>query len=212
MHKGFAAVYILVGILVLAAVAGGIYYFGKSQAPKPQVQNPTVVPQVPQPVVTVQSTLAPDATANPDLIGANWKTYRSQYFSIQHPNSWEVRKSFFSGLGIEDIGISKTLPETDKQKYEFNEFLITVSDKTRDEIELYINELLKIEKTEEISIDGKVGEKMTGLRKVNGAETGQVREILYLDNQDKKYVFIFTTSKSNFDEFHQILSTFRFLP
>ncbi len=36
MQKGNTLIFLLIGILILAGVAGGAYYFGKSQSPKPQ--------------------------------------------------------------------------------------------------------------------------------------------------------------------------------
>lgn len=38
-QAGFAPVLVLIGIMVIMAIAGGAYYFGKSQTPKPQSQN-----------------------------------------------------------------------------------------------------------------------------------------------------------------------------
>lgn len=38
-QKGFAPILVLVGILVLAMIVGGVYYFGKSQVSKSQTQN-----------------------------------------------------------------------------------------------------------------------------------------------------------------------------
>ncbi|MBI4035555.1 hypothetical protein HY383_01275 [Candidatus Daviesbacteria bacterium] len=75
MQKGFASVLVLIGILVLTAVAGGAYYLGKSQVTKPQPQNPVVVSPT------------PDETAN-------WKTYTSQYgYSFKYPESWGATES-----------------------------------------------------------------------------------------------------------------------
>lgn len=59
MQKGFAPIIILVGIVVLAGVAGGAYYFGKSQAPKPQLPNPVVTSQASQVTPSMQSTVFP---------------------------------------------------------------------------------------------------------------------------------------------------------
>lgn len=77
-QKGFAPVLILVGILVLGMVAGGAYYFGKSQVSKPQPQNPVIASQIPQPVSSPSA--SPDETAS-------WKTYTNNNFtfSIKYP-------------------------------------------------------------------------------------------------------------------------------
>ena len=76
---------ILIGILILAGVAGGAYYFGKSQAPKSK--NPVVTSTSPTPDASPAPTGAEET--------ANWKTYtNTQYsYSISYPDSWEVREA-----------------------------------------------------------------------------------------------------------------------
>ncbi len=85
MQKGSVVIFILIGILVLAGVAGGAYYFGKSQTPKPQPQNQVVASQTPQ------QTVVPQATPSDET--ANWKTYNSYEsdFSMQYPPNWTVK-------------------------------------------------------------------------------------------------------------------------
>lgn len=39
MQKGFARVLFLIGLLIIALVAGGAYYFGKSQTPQPTITS-----------------------------------------------------------------------------------------------------------------------------------------------------------------------------
>lgn len=83
MQKGFGSILILVGILVLAAVAVGAYYFGKSQTLKPQIQNPVAVSQTPQPIST--------PSASQDEI-SNWKTYTNDKynFSFKYPKEASI--------------------------------------------------------------------------------------------------------------------------
>lgn len=38
-QKGFSSLLIVLGIILILSIAGGVYYFGKSQIPKPQPQN-----------------------------------------------------------------------------------------------------------------------------------------------------------------------------
>lgn len=109
MQKGFVPVYLLIGVLILAALGGAYYlqskeallHFGKSQTPIPQTQNPVVVSQTPQ--------ASPNETANPDLIGANWKTYINQSFrfSMKYPNDWIVKEN-----GSNSIWVTNTNSET----------------------------------------------------------------------------------------------------
>lgn len=79
MQKGQTPVLILVGILIIMAVAGGAYYLGKSQAPKPKPQNSVVTSQTPQ--STPISFLTPDLTIN-------WKQYLGSDFTFKYPSSW----------------------------------------------------------------------------------------------------------------------------
>lgn len=53
MHrqKGFAPILIVVGILVIIVISGGAYYFGKFQALKSPLQNPTITSQTPKPTI-----------------------------------------------------------------------------------------------------------------------------------------------------------------
>lgn len=78
MQKGFLLIWILVGVLVIVAVAGGAYFLGRQTTPKP---SPAPVSQ------NVQPTPTPDETANPDSIGANWKIYEDLElgFSLKYP-------------------------------------------------------------------------------------------------------------------------------
>lgn len=67
MQRGFSPILILVGILIIVAVTGGAFYFGR-QTTKPQfISNPEVSP-------------SPAETAN-------WKTYTSSFgYSFKYPS------------------------------------------------------------------------------------------------------------------------------
>ncbi len=78
MQKGSVVIYILVGILILAAL-GGAYYFGKSQSVKPVATlpaNPVVTSQTPQPIAQI----------------ANWKTYTNDelQYTFKYPPDWQI--------------------------------------------------------------------------------------------------------------------------
>ncbi len=81
-QRGFSAILILVGVLIMAAVAGGAYYFGRQTVSNPQPQNPVVVSQTPQPTSVSQATPIP----SPDQT-TNWKTYtNTKYgYSFKYP-------------------------------------------------------------------------------------------------------------------------------
>lgn len=84
---GQVQVLIMAGIVILIAVAGGIFYLSRVSAPKPQIQTPveTSSPQ-PSPLSTETSMKVEDPTAN-------WKnfTYTIASISFKYPNSWYVQ-------------------------------------------------------------------------------------------------------------------------
>lgn len=81
MHqRGQILVWIIVGLLTITGVAGAAYYLGKSQNP---VTYQTTLP-------THTPSSSPSAT--PDET-ANWKTYKSDKFSISYPADWSVDAS-----------------------------------------------------------------------------------------------------------------------
>lgn len=83
MQKGQAVLWIVVGILIIIAVAGGAYYLGSLKNQQAvsfgnKSQNSVVTSQTSQPT--------------PDKI-ANWKTYtvEANNFSIKYPANWEFK-------------------------------------------------------------------------------------------------------------------------
>lgn len=84
MQKGQILIWMVVGVLVIA-IAGGIYYLGRSNSTK-QSATPTVVSQTPQPTPSP----TPDETAN-------WKIYTntngSVSYKIQYPDDWVIEES-----------------------------------------------------------------------------------------------------------------------
>ncbi len=87
-QKGFSPLVIILGIILIIGIAGGAYYFGKSQTKKPEASsspNPMVVSQTPQPIITPSS--SPDETSS-------WKIYTNAKngFSIKYPNNVRVGK------------------------------------------------------------------------------------------------------------------------
>lgn len=79
MSKGFSAVYVLVGILLVAAIAGGAYFLGRSGKPvHPAVQS---TPQT----IKSQPTPTSESTDSADM--ANWKIFQNNAvkFSLKLP-------------------------------------------------------------------------------------------------------------------------------
>ena len=89
MQKGVGVIYILVGVLILAAI-GGAYYLGKSSTPKPSTP---VVSQTPKPTPSSTLDTNPAPTGAGETVytesdrSANWKTYtNTKYgFSFKYP-------------------------------------------------------------------------------------------------------------------------------
>ena len=61
-QQGFSAIFILLSLLLIAGIAVGAYYLGKSQASKQQIQNPVITYQTQQPTVTEKLSPTPSPT------------------------------------------------------------------------------------------------------------------------------------------------------
>lgn len=124
MQKGQTQVLILAGIVVLIALAGGIFYLGRVTAPKPQ------------PSSTPSPTTIPDETANWKIYTNNQLGYTFKYsynLSIKDepPSSGEITRQELrdttadlelivsvqdkvidqerlNGLGVNEVGINKS--------------------------------------------------------------------------------------------------------
>lgn len=110
MQKGFAPIFILIGIVILVAVGGGAYYFEKSQISKPQPQNQTVISQ------TSQSTSTPNiipnaiseptsqVTINTPVPTNSMQAQGADLKNIKYilPQNWaaEIRKDALSAEGL----------------------------------------------------------------------------------------------------------------
>lgn len=112
-QKGSSPLFTILGIILVIGIAGGAYYFGKTQIPKPQPYNPVVVSQTPQPTPIPY---ASDETAN-------WKTYTSPPYNPFWSD--EVEKTLRPGgdgyatdENLKHIQFSLRYPPDWKQGYE----------------------------------------------------------------------------------------------
>lgn len=109
-QKGFAPILILVGVLIIAGLVGGAYYFSKTQSVKPTTQN-SVVPspfstqrgeQTPQPT---HATPLQSASPSPQTNVTNKKTIHLYPFYSADPsikiNDLHIVGVFFSAKDIE---------------------------------------------------------------------------------------------------------------
>lgn len=91
-QEGQLLVLVLIGILVLAGVAGGAYFLGKSSKSEPvKVTSQTQPP--PQPTSVPQVSPTPDVSSVPTDTAetVNWLTFTStkHTYSIKYPTSWK---------------------------------------------------------------------------------------------------------------------------
>ena len=84
MQKGFAPAYFLIGILVILAVVGGVYYLNKSSAKS----------VLPKSQVSVSPTAQPTTSATDSAETINWKIYTNKImnYSISYPSGWKIEQ------------------------------------------------------------------------------------------------------------------------
>lgn len=87
MSRGFTSAVIILGVVFFITVATVTFYLGNFSVPQPQkTEVAKITPKSsPTPIPT-------DETANPDSIGANWKTYINTAFNyqIKYPNGYTI--------------------------------------------------------------------------------------------------------------------------
>ncbi len=217
MQKGFAPIFILVGILVLTVVAGGAYYFGKSQAPKSQ--NPL-------PIVT--SIASPSAT--PDET-ANWKTYTSEdtTFSFKYPSDWiyETKKTTLEvkGKKYNATSVLAGRPLTEEQRKLQGYIDINDAPKTYNDFSLlYATHTDFTNLTADNLVEELINKRASQVdnpktlllsNNIQAKEVGYGCQAYCIDVLFKKNSTIFDTStgpnaESNISTLRQILSTFKF--
>src|SRR3990167_10750180 len=93
MQKCFAPILILLGIFLAAAIAGGAYYLGTRKPAN----------------VTPSPSSNPNETANPDSIGANWKTYTNSKrgYEFKYPDLYKLREIQASTSEFEGVYLEK---------------------------------------------------------------------------------------------------------
>lgn len=98
-QKGLAP---LVIIILIALAVGGVLLYQKQFKPTPVLQSS------PNPVATPAS-IGTGETANPDLIGVNWKTYTSGWWSIKYPPNFVSTNGRY-GSYIADVDVRGESP------------------------------------------------------------------------------------------------------
>lgn len=197
-QKGLAPILLLFALVAIIAVAGGAYYFVKSQSPKPQT------PQI----ISTPSSI-PDASREPNgpAETANWKTYANAKLGVSFniPRNWEVQEFTFSlNAGMEDISMG---PEG-----KLRPISLSVATRKTDASELkrpytITNEIYSVEE----KVSNSSGYTFTEyVLTFKGSLKGKksVVKIIEYNNKIVKWEIIDIALKNTFD---RILSTFKFL-
>jgi hypothetical protein len=88
MQKGFTPIIIVLAVFIIAAIAGGIYYFGFDHGFEKSI--------------TQTSQFSPTPTLTENII--NWQTYvnKDKQYSIQFPPQWNVKTSDYEDFIFEN--------------------------------------------------------------------------------------------------------------
>ena len=189
MSKGFSAVYVLVGILVLVGVAGGAYFLGRQTL---SLRGPegsaAILPTSPPTPSVTESTSSADTTI--------WKTYiNNEYqYSLNYPSEWSYQ------ISTKGAGQVMFMPEGVGQLSEPSYIVITVKNSIKQPLIRGDARNVLINKST-VNIAGFDGEQ------------GEFEDFIQraFSYNDRSYYFNLHTLEHR-QIYDQILSTFRFLP
>ena len=184
-QKGFTPILILLGVLVIIAVASGAYFLGNQKSP---VLTPTATSEVSKPTPT------PDLDETKD-----WKTYTKEKLVFKIPSDWWIKGNY--------INPTPLLNATD-QVYSFGLFIEPNTTTTQEKENIIKSFPLTEIKEEDINISENLGIKIAGKVGYGPLEGQMVKVALFQIGND---VYRFENLNINFATyFDQILSTFRF--
>ena len=227
MQKGQTGILILTGIVILIAVAGGIFFLGRVSVPKPEAPVATSSPQ-PSPLSTETPAQVEDPTTN-------WKTYTdSQYkFTLKYPPELELELidgvNNFKQVSLHEkarepgINVTPIIIRVLGKNIQNAAYAVQQRQDAEKMLELKQGESMQVigtmfTRTVDTDIDG-----ITAATYAGRAVPGYPAEILPYEKRiiftkgNDLYVLLVTplgnseTDKFT-DYFNQILSTFRFLP
>lgn len=195
----------LIIVALIAALLGstGTYLALKQPNTQPQniLQN-TIIPS-PTPI--------PDETANPDSIGANWKTYTNQKYgySIMYPDTWITNETDLNNINI--LGMGKG--SNNGFAYGGQSVIINVASTNltnQEYIKTNIAPTSNPIKIESININGILGEKWTF-----NTDNNSDNYAVFFNRNEKTYVLIKeSNNNSQFKEYNaevnKVISTFKF--
>lgn len=189
-QTGFTPILIVILIAIVGAIVGGAYYFGFDHGWE-KSPNPTH-----------QATSSVE-TANPNSIGANWKTYQGEGFSFKYPYEWDYTKidSPENDPDIRPVGVGKLSTEG------YPKIRFFKSDE-KGNTQLTIN-IKNDQSLEQLSKSLKIESLMFGDKKYLKYSTGIY---ISLDPENKTILSINRPRyPDELDILDQILSTFKFL-
>lgn len=206
MQRGFSGILILVGVLILAVVAGGAFFLGRQTSPVQTVVQTMVSPSpVPSQQVPVES--PKQASPSPVDEIANWKTYTSTKYKylIKYPTDWETYAYGYKPSDEpKDIGGERFLRKNGNSGSDLQITPSLSTELSYPTEEKFIKGFFDNRIVSSITVDGAQGTKVAGTLK------GKNQEVVLFS----KNGFIFEIQSESEDGakvFDQILSTFKFL-
>lgn len=159
-QKGFALIFILIGVLLLALVGGGAFYFSRLSDIKSQPQNYVITSQTLQPTVVPseqnQSQIPPFFNIVSSQDATNWKIYKNDYwkFQFKYPPTWSFinyRSDNDTKFQLINFDYEANLPQTQEEALSMvpikvpgrdEEFSIAINiDQTNSKTDVYFNQL-----------------------------------------------------------------------
>lgn len=216
IQKGYSLIFLLIGMVVLAGVAGGAYYLGKQTTPKSS-PAPVVSSQIPSPSTTTDASPVPTGTEET----ANWKTYTNSKrgYEFKYPDSYKLKAVETSTTARESVYLEKDAEYTVGGGFGGSNVLkkgVVISFTVWPNKDLS-ESALKSEYGTDISTKTTIVDNKEGIEIVFQPESYGGR-MIYLKHNSIVLEFSsdsgFETSKSSqqkyLTEFDQILSTFKF--
>lgn len=213
MQKGFAPILILIGVLIMVAVAGGAYYlrgplYQLVDCPNGIYESGQCrrwvgkIPKLPTPQPSLLVSSVPDETVYTERTrSANWKTYIGSKFSIRYPSNLVITPS---GL----IEVIESVQFGDQDNEEINYIRVIVSSggeiAFKNKKETYLTYGIYNPKQEELSVGGLNAWQYSG----TDADGRNLRQYILFYKDDLQ--FEIDNFGINKNIFNQILSTFKF--
>ncbi len=206
--KGF---YHPVAVLILAAITLSIaiiFYLNSSVLFKPPKSDQASTP-------TPSLVPAEKGTADPDPIGASWKTYTKNFFSIKYPPTYKLSE-YLAGSTL-DISFSSSDEAINKNNLltEGGRIRILIKEADQNSLDTAFDYFLhdaSIQSKDAVTLAGKPA--LSGFAAIGDGISDKFKYLVVV-NGNKRYLiqaWVTEDSRTNiYPIFDQILSTFKFL-